>query len=288
MNELMPPSYGLFAHEAGKIELENPDIANHDIKSAITSIQNGSADIFEYLSDEEFDQLYRDLMIDLDSSGEEISHVIAGKIESIQTIVEEVQKRDEKLVVPSQVRFALNPEHHEFLYHLHNLWKNPNNLHTIESLRRCRVDLPLLLEAFGVQGDDSCANVVVSGVIAGMALSSARNAVKYAAKETIPVARLIENQNGGNSTLSIYNESAIAHSLPNEPYPHLRPISLGERGQATSSSVPGTGTGAWAMKVLGLLHGAEYQMWEMAPETDEGLFLYQTTIVFPPFARYMN
>jgi len=286
MNELLPPSYGLFAHEAGKIELANPDIANHDIRSSITIIQNGLVDIFEYLSDEEFDQLYAALKINLDSSSEDISLVIADKIAAIQTIVQGIQNRDESIAIPSQVRFALNPEHHAFLYHLHDLWNNPNNIHTIESLRRCRVDLPLLLEAFGVQYDDSCAEVEVSGVIAGMTLSNARNASKYALKGTMPTARLI--MDNGDYQLCIANQSINPHVLPDQAYPHERPIALGNRGSAAMAThVLGKGTGAYAMKVLGILHNAQSHIWETGAATidDMMVYEYESRISFPSYAR---
>ena len=286
MNELLPYSYGRFAIEAYKIQKKHPGIANHDIKSASALIQNGIEALYDHLLDEEFEQLYSELIVNINSPHEDIDLIIQSKTSLIREITEQMQQRNPDVTIPPQIQFALNPEHHRFLYYLHNLWKEPNNIHTIESLRRCRVDLPLLLETFGVLPDDSCAGVEVSGVIGGIALSSTRNAVKYAEKDTIPIASFTENDEE-KCILSIYNLSGVQHALPDEPYPHLRPIALGERGTAAGSTlIPGTGTGAWAMKVLGLLHGAQYHLWEDAPENDEDVFPYRTTIEFPSFARF--
>lgn len=296
MNELTPQSYGIFADEARKIEQVNPGIANHDIKTAVGVVQSGIEDYDPFLTNNQFNDMLRNLEISLTSPSDVLEATIQRKIDGIQQIIIEIQDKlrgsyqnpDFMLGIPKQVQFALNPEHHRFLYYLHNLWKEPNNIHTIESLRRCRVDLPLLLETFGVLPDDSCAGVEVSGVIGGIALSSTRNAVKYAEKDTIPIASFTENDEE-KCILSIYNLSGVQHALPDEPYPHLRPIALGERGAAAGNTlIPGTGTGAWAMKVLGLLHDAQYHIWEMADKNEEGQFSYQTTIQFPSFARFTN
>jgi len=285
MHELIPPYYGRFAAEASALLVEHPGVVSHDISSFISMNLQVPIALMdpEFIDDSDliFDQV-------VSIQPKEMSPDWNIRQENIAKKIEKAQKeliRQNVTNIPVAIQFALNPDHHGWLYELTQLWENPKVLDVHSHLKQCQVDLPLFLEVLGVSIEDGNIHegMRVNGSTAAILLTIGRNAVKYAYPDSVPVARLTQTDN--LCTLTIVNDSTNKH-IGKGSYPHERPIKLGSRGMAQETGVEGTGIGARSAQILALLDiGAHYIMKETGI-TGEGRFGYETQIQFPSHALY--
>lgn len=275
-----------FIENVTALKAHNPSVARHDVKGFMTYIYNKAFEWSvgidpEYTIVDAVDKftLMKEYRVGVDLG------IPADEIIAQATTAEELINQFKPSEVHPSVRFAMNSDHHEWLYNLTHLWTEPRNYEVIERLRANKVNLPLLLDVIGLEREEM-QDCYVSGLTAAMVLTAGLNAKKYTVKDEkkeevfAPTVQLTTDE-GGVTTITVANLSTIEHT-GSGAYPRTRKIEIGERGSAAGSGVGGTGTGAAACEMLEPLCEATFDIYENG--MDEGYFNYETHVQFPSHA----